>query len=145
MLKGDKFSTPYFNIINNSESICPLNSLKISQNVSLSSKDSQISTNGSNGINAAGIVANSQKVTRRVAHEICEKRKLEEQEFELSKRVKTEGDANEALIKQLVSDVEGDFTNNENDVSNLNKSSLSIGLDLQMKYLVIFVQCPCFS
>lgn len=118
MLKGDKLSTHYSNIINNSESLNgSLNSIKYSQNNASSSKDSILSINGPNGTNAVGIVNNTQKVTRRVAHEICEKRKLEEQEYEMSKRVKTEGDANETLIKQLVTDVEADFTNNENDVS----------------------------
>ena len=57
-----------------------------------------------------------QKVTRRVAHEICEKRKLEEQEFELSKRVKTEGDVNEELIKKLIKQVEAEQADVENDV-----------------------------
>ena len=45
------------------------------------------------------------------------KRKLEEQESELNKRVKTEGDASENLIKQLVQEVESDLANVENDVS----------------------------
>lgn len=47
---------------------------------------------------------------------IEEKRKLEEQESELSKKVKTEGDAPEFLIKQLVREVEAEFADNESDV-----------------------------
>ena len=47
----------------------------------------------------------------------AEKRKLEEQESEMSKKVKSEGDIPEQLIKQLVQQVELESANNENDVS----------------------------
>lgn len=59
----------------------------------------------------------TQKVTRRVAHEIHEKRKLEEQESELTKRVKTEGDLPEDLIRQIVNQVEIEYSNTQNEAS----------------------------
>lgn len=48
---------------------------------------------------------------------IKEKRKLEEQESNQSKKVKTEGDRSETLIKQLIREVESEFANNEREVS----------------------------
>jgi hypothetical protein len=83
------------------------------------------------------------KVTRRVAHEIngmrlalgvesetfeteflfffvdifVEKRKLEEAELEGNKKIKTEGDLSEDLIRQIAHEVDAEFTNMENDVS----------------------------
>ena len=125
MLKGDKLNTPYFNLSNQTpisgsiSTIPASNGLKTtSQNGS--SENAVLALNNgqtANGTPTTG--GKQQKVTRRVAHEICEKRKLEVQEFELAKRVKTEGDANETLIKQLVKQVESDFATNENDVSKI--------------------------
>lgn len=51
---------------------------------------------------------NSDKVTRRRAHEISEKRKLEEKECEKSKKHKSEGDASDLLVKELVCQVEAE-------------------------------------
>jgi hypothetical protein len=45
-----------------------------------------------------------------------EKRKLEEKESEQTKKVKSEGDAPESLIKQLVQEVEQELSNVESDV-----------------------------
>lgn len=45
-----------------------------------------------------------------------EKRKQEEQESNQSKKVKTEGDRPEALIKQLIREVESEFANTEREV-----------------------------
>ena len=50
---------------------------------------------------------------------IKEKRKLEEQESNQSKKVKTEGDRSETLIKQLIREVESEFANNEREVYKL--------------------------
>ena len=123
MLKGDNSVAPYLNLTNNAAS----------NGIQCASSSRPSGGSGQGGIKqesafsalacaaAAGSAGTSgqqqQKVTRRVAHEICEKRKLEEQESELNKRVKTEGDVNEALIKQLVKQVEQEYANNENDVS----------------------------
>lgn len=125
MLKGDKLSTLYFNLTS---------SHSLSSNLSFASLNPIRSSNGSTTMNpkessslvsfissqASSVGMHSlqpihQKVTRRVAHEICEKRKLEEQEFELSKRVKTEGDVNEELIKKLIKQVEAEQADVEND------------------------------
>lgn len=48
------------------------------------------------------------KVTRRRAHEISEKRKLEEKECDKSKKHKSEGDAPDLLVKELVGEVEAE-------------------------------------
>jgi hypothetical protein len=45
-----------------------------------------------------------------------EKRKIEEYETHTGKRVKAEGDAPEALVKQLVRDVEERLANVQNEV-----------------------------
>jgi hypothetical protein len=45
-----------------------------------------------------------------------EKRKLEEKGSEQSKKVKSEGDASESLIKELVHEVEQELLNVESDV-----------------------------
>ena len=52
---------------------------------------------------------------------IKEKRKQEEQESELNKKVKTEGDASESLIKDLVKEVESEMADIQNDVNFLKK------------------------
>lgn len=120
MLKGDKMSTPYFTLANQTpgngaQSSSSTQASTSKSNGNFSIKESALSILNSSG--NGGIAGSSgQKVTRRVAHEICEKRKLEEQEFELSKRVKTEGDVNETVIKQLVKEVESEMADNENGV-----------------------------
>ncbi len=48
-----------------------------------------------------------------------EKRKLEEAELDVNKRVKTEGDLSESLIRQIANEVDAEFTNLENDVRHL--------------------------
>lgn len=58
-----------------------------------------------------------QKVTRRVAHEIHEKRKQEEQELEQNKKIKTEGDLPESKIREIVNKVEIEFSNSENETN----------------------------
>ena len=63
-------------------------------------------TNSNNNNNSSNNKV--EKVTRRRVHEICEKHKLEEQEWAQSKRVKREGDANERLIRDLVAEVESE-------------------------------------
>lgn len=128
MLKGDNSVAPYLNLTNNAGpgAIQCGPSSKSSGGGGGSSSQSAIKQESAFSAlacaaAAAGTAASNgqqqQKVTRRVAHEICEKRKLEEQESELNKRVKTEGDVNEAVIKQLVKQVEQEYANNENDVS----------------------------
>ena len=122
MLKSDKLSTPYISLANNSLDNGPhcttnqSNTRSTNQNGGNNLKESTINSVASNGVGNTLNNGQQQKVTRRVAHEICEKRKMEEQEFEISKRVKTEGDASELLIKQLVKQVETEFSTNENDV-----------------------------
>lgn len=122
MLKGDNSVAPYLNLTNNAGVQCASSSKS-----SGGSGQGAIKQEGAFSALACAAAAGSaatngqqqqqQKVTRRVAHEICEKRKLEEQESELNKRVKTEGDVNEAVIKQLVKQVDQEYANNENDVS----------------------------
>jgi hypothetical protein len=41
---------------------------------------------------------------------------LEEAELEVNKRVKTEGDLSESLIREIANEVDAEFTNMENDV-----------------------------
>ncbi len=124
MLKGDKLNAPYFSLACSSINGPQISSIHTRSNQNNSkdaTKESEtllLSTN-SNGGSSSGVCltnASGQKVTRRVAHEICEKRKLEEQEIELSKRVKTEGDVNELIIKELVQVVEAELADVENGV-----------------------------
>jgi hypothetical protein len=107
MLKGENSLAPYLTLTNNPASHGIQSSLSV---------QSAIKQEGASVCAASKAEA---KVTRRVAHEICEKRRLEEQESEWSKRVKSEGDVSEATIKQLVKQVEQEYANNENDVSGL--------------------------
>jgi hypothetical protein len=120
MLKSDKTSIPYFNLANNNFSSISATNFSKSNASSFNLKENSLFSNNQHSSSNSSFLNNptQQKVTRRVAHEICEKRKLEEQEFELSKRVKTEGDVNENLIKELVNQVETEFANVENDVNN---------------------------
>lgn len=115
---------PYLNLTNNAGSNgiqCASSSKSSGGSSQAAIKQEQSAFSALACAAAAGGAANNgqqqQKVTRRVAHEICEKRKLEEQESELNKRVKTEGDVSEAVIKQLVKQVDQEYANNENDVS----------------------------
>ena len=104
MLKGEKFSTPFFNLnMQNSPSLSSLSKMNFTSSQLM--KDSLAGPSGST----------QQKVTRRRVQEICEKRKQEEQDAESHKKVKTEGDATESLIKQLVKEVESEQADVQND------------------------------
>ncbi len=128
MLKGEKSNAPYFSLACSSISNGQVNpgqtrsSHSGGREVTKEAGMLLLGAGSSNGIGNATVVSGGgQKVTRRVAHEICEKRKLEEQEMESSKRVKTEGDVNEAVIKELVQIVESEMAGVENDVSLLGR------------------------
>jgi hypothetical protein len=135
MLKGEKISTPYFNSFSTS-SLETNGKLIDSSSSSSSVAPSTSMANYKDGLilstaSSLSLAANAlnqhtqpqhqqqatQKVTRRRVHEITEKRKQEEQESESHKKVKTEGDAPESLIKQLVKQVESEQANVQNDVN----------------------------
>jgi histone acetyltransferase len=107
MLKGEKFSSPHFNLhtqqLQNSLGSC-VNALNKSLSLSQSLDTSQQQQ-----------PQQQHKVTRRRIHDAYEKRKQEEQEEEQSKRVKTEGDVPEHLIKELVKQVDAEQANVQND------------------------------
>jgi hypothetical protein len=121
MLKGEKSNAPYFSLACSSLSngqVNPGQTRSSAREVTKEAGMLLLGAGSSNGVGSGAVVSGGgQKVTRRVAHEICEKRKLEEQEMESSKRVKTEGDVNEAVIKELVQIVESEMAGVENDVS----------------------------
>ena len=125
MLKGEKISTPYFNLAATSfkDNLFSIGSQADSSTISASSSGITHACSSSSGGAGGGVRETSnatnhqQKVTRRRVHEICEKRKQEEQESESHKKVKTEGDASESLIRELVKQVESEQANVQNDVS----------------------------
>ena len=124
MLKGEKFSTPYFNLtnLNHHHLLLSSTNLKESFNPLLNHAHAASNVGGGNAKESGANVgmcgeSKQSKVTRRRVHEITEKRKQEEQEFESNKKVKSEGDASESLIKEFVKKVESEQANVQNDVN----------------------------
>jgi histone acetyltransferase len=121
------YETEILNMFKNDRLQAPSSSASSS-----SSSPSFFSLNITNGISNLNKLSNikdlinmntqthKQKVTRRVAHEICEKRKMEEQELETNKRIKSEGDIADPLIKQLVKQVDAEFSHNDTEASLFN-------------------------